>query len=396
MRVTRPAHFTGALAKIPSVNVVSTSANGKVVGLTPHLYHSTPETVGLAARHSWDGGEISEHEYIGKNGRAVRAVGRLLLDEVSVDASVSVGTGERIGVYPISPSSFGERLGLLSKMFEQTKCHRMRVVYIPSVAATVGGSLAMYMRQDMAAPMLDLGVDELRHAATHPAFTQFQVWEQADIEVNPKDILKEYFTSPNGDSRLSVQGVVTLLSASPLSLPDGAVDYATYGSLYLYYDFEFFSEELSYEEDSSLQGELWLNFNNADLTKGTLFALQVNDADPAAGEYKMRFLGTPPDASDIILWIIPTKTTIVGGLPVQSEGNHSFLKPGTCAVVRFYDDKGGNNFLDGSISAYLFADFDSATSTDYTEGADDALRFDTDSTVNGIITCQWRAYKRNV
>lgn len=390
------ARFTGALAKLPKTQVRALNDSGKEVGLVPHLYHPSAESVGLAAKHSYDGGALSEHEYIGKNGRSVRAVGRILLDQVTVQDGSDPTAGFRFGVWPISPVAFGERLSLLAETFEQVKCNRLRVQYVPSVPSTTIGALALYARMDTSAPMVDLGIDELRHAATHPSFSQFQVWDEGAIDITPKEGLKEYFTSGNGDARMEIMGVITCLAASGLDpAAIASAGSATYGTLFLQYDFDFSSEELSYVEDTSLSGNGQIIVNAVDFTAGTQFAMAVTTAAIGAGQFGFKLLDTIPPSSDLILWIIPQKSTL-NNFPLVYQGQTFFLTPGQCLVVRFKDLKGTNDFTNSSMSCYMYTDFDSASQTDAVGGADDGVTIGTDAIFSGTVDFKWRAMSRAV
>jgi hypothetical protein len=278
--------------------------------------HSTPRTKAsqtqvvapLAEGAIMSSSSAEEFESMGRQGRTVRAMGSLLLAQVAPPNNVEAGS--RLSVFLLTPSALGGRLALLAETFEQHKAHKCDVVYVPSVPATTAGALAMYARADVTTPMVDVGQDELRHAATHDDFESGPVWQGQVLRIKPENATSRYFDQAEGAPQLAIQSVVQVLSASPLP-------YGNYGTLYLHYDFEFFSEELDYSEGTQYEFDVGIDINAVDLATlaDTPIASTLSGASPAAGNWKFRLIGGdayPPNAQYLLYGVVVGISTGVG------------------------------------------------------------------------------------
>jgi hypothetical protein len=184
---------------------------------------------------------MSEHEFQKDGERHLLVSGREFLADIKAGytGGPDLSIGERLAAIPISPEAIGGRLFLMSHAFEQHRIRHLRICYCPSVAATVPGSIFIYFRNDIGTDTLTTGRPEIAHASTAQSFVQTQVWEPASIDIDPVDALSTYFDESN-NALLTTQGLVQLETASTLRAGE-------YGSLFIDYEFEFFSPTLDYE-----------------------------------------------------------------------------------------------------------------------------------------------------
>lgn len=294
----------------------------------------------------------SEHEFMDdKRGRVVRAIGSMLLDTVSTGEQNFL-KGSRLGIYLISPTALGGRLALLAKTFEQHKAIKCVISYCPVVPTDTTGALMMYARNDLTAPCVDVGPDELRHAATHPDWMQTSVWKEASMEIKPSNINLRYFDSEE-DPADSIQSLLQVECA------DDVAAHTDFGNLFLHYDFEFYSESLDYDEGQQLTPEVSLVLNAHVLSPG----------DPVnAGFYTSTAAGTlrwvqdpssvfPASASQILYGVI----TQVSGTQISvlsaKDNNPIPLVPGQGFFIATYSfAAGSDNWTDGSIFGQLFTE----------------------------------------
>ena len=97
----------------------------------------------------------------------------------------------------------------------------------------------MYYSNDIGTSMLTMGRDHVAQAATQPSFVQFQVWDEASLDIDPGDANLRYYNDESGDYRSQIQGFACVLA------PDTLADNITYGNLYIEYDVEFYSARMT-------------------------------------------------------------------------------------------------------------------------------------------------------
>lgn len=227
------------------VDVIPRVSPGKFKMVSPMLKAGQPLNQGF----QFYGAESNETEFMGPRGRHVRVTGRQMLGTVTfADTNGNLGVRSSSGVWLVSPDALGGRLKLLSQQFEEHKCNRLRLTYAPIDAAVDLGAIAFYFRNDISTPLRDVGLDELKHAATHPSFVQTSVWQPASLDIKPEDATSKYFDEENGDWRFQIQGVIQCLGASDVFSQNEC------GNVYLEYDMEFFGEELDYNIDDQ---QIW-------------------------------------------------------------------------------------------------------------------------------------------
>lgn len=217
--------------------------------------------VGVAEGSVYHGARFDEHESVKSGNRHTRMSGRELLGAVAAIGNsgdpLVINQGSRFGVFPIAPKWLGGRPAYFADTFQQHKAHRLRVIYEPLVPTTTGGSVVIYFNADIGVPTVQLGISELKHAATHEFFLETPVWQSSTLEIDPQSALNKYFDQTTGDPRLQIQGVIVCESGSDLSTTSGTA----FGHLYLEYDIEFFTESLDYSVPNMPTIELMLNAN---------------------------------------------------------------------------------------------------------------------------------------
>jgi hypothetical protein len=367
----------------PATGFVTLRKNGKVVEKIQRIFAKPTQvgpkamkiakgdSVGLASGHVIGSAENKEYEHVeSKRGRVVTAIGPMLLDTVVVNIDGAT-TGQRLGMYTMNPTSFGGRLQLLSNAFEQNRCRKLRLHYVPSVAATESGSIAMYMRNDIATPTLDVGTDELRHAATHNAFKQGQVWEEFTMEVSPDDALMRYVDQLTGDTRFSTQGILQVLAASDLVGPESGT-YRSLGNLYLDYDYEFYDEELDYDSMDVPNGTVDLEATAYVPGVGEAVTFPCNVA-PGAGARALVGLGAFLQNSDYLVYGVITQIPNGPGPTwfVADDDEGYEIVAGMGLWFRLQNINQSSNFANGTILAVPYRDLESASDPGAQNGLSD-------------------------
>jgi len=261
----------------------------------------------IANGSEWKGEAFHEHEHMKNGVRHVRVGGREFLSVIHTDNFDTVcAIGSRLSVIPITPDALGGRLAVFSDQFEQHRLVKARVVFVPSVPTTTAGALVIYFRNDVGTSDIDIGRDELVHAATHPSFAQASVWEELSVDIQPSDANLRYFNDESGDFRSQTQGMLIIEAADSLAVS------TTFGNLYFEYDFEFYAPELTYDVVDT--PETYMNFNQS--TSGTrqagepLWFLTPATAGYPSFEFGHATPVAPTDADvDYIYVIIVEKVT---------------------------------------------------------------------------------------
>lgn len=240
--------------------------------------HNTYESFKAASTPLRENGGLShrgthEYEYVGDGGRRLRLSGREYLGQVKtgyLDGSLYVG-GNRLaaGVWVMTPNALGGRLQLAAKEFLEHKLVAGRVVYVPSVDATIGGQAAMYYNADVGSSTTDLGDKLIRSAATHQSYTPFEVYCPAHMTIHPEDVNKKYLDESSGDERFHAQGLLEVMSVS--SIPGTTKYSGIYGTLYFEYDFDFYASSLDDEIDDVAEGSMTIT-----CSASTLFSAYDN------------------------------------------------------------------------------------------------------------------------
>lgn len=391
-------HFSGrsALSLVPPKKTYTFYQNGAIHSTAVYVPPGAamPDmSVPVARGAAYRGAMSAIRESVDKSGRKADVVGHQFLGTVSWNSTLppSIGARPEQGIYVISPDSLGGSLQLLAKNYEQHRARKLRIKYIPSVASTEAGAIAMFFRNDVATPVDQVGLTNLTHAATHPSFLQTQVWEAADLVIDPNDATMSYFDDDNGDSRMQVQGIVEVLAASSLANPK------SYGNLYLEYDIEFFSQELSFEIADIATGTMNAGANAQAVTVFNPFIAVFNSVAPGpVGTFKIGIAsGTTPDSTNYVFACTMTNIGTAFGYTTRANGgevqNASFYQG---FFMRVYNTViGSANYTNDSLSAVFFNDYASAIAWDgpNSEVTDGQWLWGATGNANNGFSCSFRA-----
>ena len=285
-------------------------------------------TAPIATGSDWSGEAFHEHEYMRDGERHIRVAGREFLTSVNTFDRVTYALlGERLAVIPVAPEALGGRLAVFADQFEQHKLIKARVIYEPVVPTTSVGAIVMYFRNDVGTTDIDLGRDELVHAATHPSFIQTSVWDAASIEVSPSDANLKFFNDESGDFRSQAQGEIIIETGDPIAANQ------TYGNLYFEYDFEFYSPELTYDVVDTPETLLHINqATGGSESGGDPFIVVSPSGGAALPNFAMGPVGSPvavtPADMDYIYVLIVDEV-------VDGQEFPAFTTPGSSATFEF-------------------------------------------------------------
>jgi len=297
--------------------------------------------------------------------RRVRIAGHQFLGEVGFPYTVTQpGQRSTSGIRSISPDALGGPLLLQSETYEQHRARKLQIKYVPNCSSLAKGSIAMYFRNDVATPVDVVGIEELAHAATHPAFVQTQIWQPAALPIRPDDATIRYFDTDSGDARLQVQGMVTIESAVEQVSSD--LSSGSCGNLFLEYDIEFFDEELDYEVADVTSGRFVASADAFSAQQMDPIEITAQLSIISPGQFNLTFLDDlPRDVKAVFAGVIIDdgtaesedilSYTTVGSAAIKQAAN------GTGVFVRFFQhDPASADFTDGSIYARLYSDLASA------------------------------------
>jgi hypothetical protein len=345
-------------------------------GYFKSLQELKSSSVGINESTQYHGARFDEHEFMQGADRHVRLAGRELLGilEVTVAGTEVYSPGGRLGLFPISPDFIGGRLGRMAQEFEQHRAHHLRVLYEPVVPTTTSGAVVLYFNNDVGVPVLEVGENELAHAATHKAFIQTPVWQAASLDIDPGDALNRYFDEESSDFRFEVQGTVTVEAASLITLDVAEADGPSkLGNVYLEYDFEFFAEVLDYSVPMRVFSSMTVlsNVTVGNRTTGQPIFWLVGAAT-AAGYPTINSIGVYPSGvtSDIeltdYLFVgrIVNLSSAAGGwrleMPFQTgdDNTERSFTEGECFFLRFHATS------TSTVRAAVYGDLASAGSAD--------------------------------
>jgi hypothetical protein len=302
------------------------------------------------------GSSVHEQESIQKGVRHLSVGGREWLGPVGLDfvnaSAIALHIGDRVpgGMLPLSPAFLGGRLQLAAGEFEQHQVRRLSVYYEPVVPATTEGALAIYFRNDIGNTTVDIGSNELGHAATHEAFVQTTVWNSASIDIDPSNALIKYFDYDSSEARMEVQGLVQVMAASDLVFdPTGATGEGTYGHLYLNYDVDFFTPSL--DDSVPLRNRAMIT-----ITSSATAVAGISEAYPlrsrtlaSSGSFAHTIEGLPPG--------VATAEDLAGYMFYGTAVSDWDVSVGIPAAFKMADDYTGREFVGG---IGLWADFSEA------------------------------------
>lgn len=313
------------------------------------------KAVGLNASQVYHGSKTMEKDFVKSGVRGTRIAGSQYLDVVETGGQNNT-TGARLTTCLVNPTALGVQLAKMAQLFEQSKVHHMKVIYKPVVSATTDGAIAMYFRNDVSNPMLEVGLDELQHAASHSSFQDSTVWTPMSIDISPSDVMLKYWDEMSGDYASDIQGIVTVLASSNLSAD------TVYGHLYIEFDVEFFSPEVDYEVSEIGVHNIVVEFNAfPEPAAGEPVVVPWRAAAPGAGQCGWRWLTTSPENSECSPYgpiVHVNESTAVPWCTLQ-DLNQKIFAAGQNFFCRFVGVPGASTWL--GVDLLLFADLDSSS-----------------------------------
>ena len=291
-----------------------------------------------------------------------RVKGRELLGTISILGfsgiagwSSGASIGDRLAVYHVDASSLAGQLALFSDIYRFSRLLRAKIIISPLQPATYEGALAITFNSDPHAVGSQVGVAGLRQASTTSHFMEFPVWQEAHLDIKPRDLIKEYLSPSQmevGGAFVS-QGTLEVVAASTL-----ATGYETdtsrsfpLSNAFIEYEYEFWVPVLSREVDQIYEGWVALQLNH--LNGGIIPATTKNypvvaiiDED-TTNTLNMGVFGNFPIAHDdlpnFVFQLIAVSVTYTGAGSVTPEmapaPNFEPLLggvPGQSIVMRFF------------------------------------------------------------
>lgn len=357
--------------------VVTLRKNGKSVATIKKSYGGAPLSMKggprVATSSQYLGAELRERDHLDpKKGRMVQITGHQYLASVSGPPSGQWAEGDRMNLILLTPDALGGRLALLSQQFEQHNVKKLRVLYKPTVSSISTGAVAMYFRNDVGTPGLDVGVDELNHASTHPSFVQTQIWEPATMDISPSDALKRYFDEETGDFRTEVQGLLTVIAASDLPDLEGQ---PSYGNLYLEFDIDFYGEELDYEVQDIITGSIvftgLIDDDETMVNHPVVASIKPPATVPVQGEF-LGELDVSLPSTEFLLYGVITQVSSPGYFCTLEDPTPIAWTQGQSFYMRIVNTAPGSfDLSDGSIKILFFSNLSAASNNIDTEGVGD-------------------------
>jgi len=327
-------------------------------------YHET--AVGLNESLIYHGSKQLEHDFVEKGIRGTRVAGSQFLDLVQTGEQ-NGAQGNRLTFRFLNPEALGSLLEKQSNTYEQSKFNHCKVVYKPIVPATTAGAIAFWFQNEIDENQTENGLELIQQASTRQAFVDTTVWNPAAIDIDPSSLLKKYWNDASGEFGMEIQGMVVVCASGALAA------LSTFGHLYLEYDVTFWSPSIdqSLDEVNVMTGIQ--QFTAYDPNPDSIVVMACKTA--ASGEATFGFsVGSsiPTDAAVVLYGVVQYMT---GTAPIWNTNDNPTpraIKVGDGLFMRALDTTGGNDWTDGTILLYVFADMLSAGIADLGQGEDAA------------------------
>lgn len=229
-----------------AVAVTQSAASGAPVGGVPYA-----SPVGVQPMSGL-------YAYTAKKGPGGKVIGVVIegmdyLGDITVSGSAIQGATLKVfDLNPFSSDWNGTRAQREASLYERYRVKRMVGIFQPAVSAQQGGQLMMYIDTDPVDTDYGSGATALQKASAHAGAEVGQVWQMVCAARYSDDKTQDYYADATGsDIRLISPGNLVVMAGSAL----GA---ATYGSVYIAYEFEF---DLPQIESQLLQAGVYGHFS---------------------------------------------------------------------------------------------------------------------------------------
>jgi len=256
----------------------------------------------------------------------------------------------RMKSIPLNPEWLGGAPSANSEIYEQSKINHCKIVYKPYVDELEGGAIALAFETNPDKPCLVTGQPALKQYA-QGTYADTKIIFPMSLTIKPSDMNVKY--DADGGSAMSVQGMLRVLSASPLAADLGL------GHLYLEYDIEFFGPTLNNTVNQPVEGIAEISWTAANITQGDLLLGLCGAA--AGGAFKVNLSNPPPD--DGYIYTLNVKaTTGANGVLVLAQ-NSPDAKSITGNGIEFFMRTlgyGSHDFTDSSVEALFYTTMNTA------------------------------------
>jgi hypothetical protein len=279
------------------------------------------------------------------------------------DGNDKVGANALGGPYLLTAEAIGGRIKLLAQDFEEFRFKRLRFTYVPVVAATEPGAIALAFNTDIAVNGYLAGIANIAHMSSG-TFVSGNVFEELSLDVKPQDVLKRYFDSTTGDFSFETQGKLNVLSVGGLAIP--VTTSKVFGDLYLEYEIDYFSPRLDTEIALIPTGTIGVSFG---ATTAVTEDYPVIFADFAGAKPIVTWAQPLPDDPGTYMLCLTVATRTTSGTladpfwKISGETAHHFFYPGFTFYARVHVVTSTTNFL------ALFTNPDAASAATYVTGS---------------------------
>lgn len=308
------------------------------------------------AEHTWTEKAGNDRSNRPTGGPHVQYQGEIIL--TNVRALVAMGPGERMpySTLLLEPAAFGGRVAQLAETYTFHRIRKIELTYVPSCPADTSGAISVYLQPDIGVPALVVGQDEQEHAAQEGTnFVSSSVWKGWTKSFDVPAMVNE-FTSSSEDAYLQAQGLLIVETASDLAA-------ASYGTIYMRYDVEFFGQELDYDVDPNPTHIGVLQFNAVPMSSGDALMLPTGALSPAPGAASFNASNSPDSPAVVMYGEI---LSVSGGAPdflIGDDNQRYDLARGQVLFMGFADTSGEANWSDGTIYVAFYTDYASADSS---------------------------------
>jgi len=276
---------------------------------------------------------------------------------------------------PISANMIGGAVEQESKNFLNMIVNELAFYYVHSIPSDQAGSIMLTYSPDPTVPTVDVGQDEILHAASNTQAEWTSVYADAALIFSPPKVEKNYYISQsNQDARSIYQGLFEVLVTEPI-LADKVC-----GDIFVHLDVTFTNERLAFEVEDVRTGSIVLEWMRPDAYVsdggGLTFSFGGDVGWPPMVPIYNAIFNDPPDSAnyDVVLTCRGYKEAgDMNGVLTWKTADDSVDRQFERGQTYFgeFENNGVNgavNWGDNSISLFLTANSDAASpfqSTDW-------------------------------